>query len=32
MPSHHVSPSGVSAVFVNTVLPESVAIAFGFVR
>ena len=31
MPSHQTSPSGVSAVFVKTVLPHSVAIAFGFV-
>src|SRR4051794_36070784 len=31
MPSHQTSPSGVSAVFVNTVLPHSVAIAFEFV-
>src|SRR3954468_4139793 len=31
MPSHQTSPSGVSAVFVNTVLPHSVAIALEFV-
>ena len=31
MPSHHTSPSGVSAVLVKTVLPQSVAIAFGLV-
>src|SRR6478735_3607518 len=31
MPSHQMSPSGVSAVFVKTVLPQSVAIALGLV-
>src|SRR5580765_3807717 len=31
MPSHHTPPCGVSAVFVKTVLPHSMAIAFGLV-
>src|SRR5215510_3813044 len=31
IPSHHTSPSSVSAVFVNTVFLVNVSIAFGFV-
>ena len=30
MPSHHTSPSGVSATFVKMVFAEHDAIAFGF--
>ncbi len=31
MPSHHTSPSSVSAVLVNTVLRSTVRMALGFV-